>query len=422
MSPMMNAVEMTPPSPSFATVTTRAYTVLVRNIPAIEAQVVENTKRAKKLGLPGYTFTKVGEARQELRTFLVNKGERETLERIMWVQDIEIQGPARIQFDGWTFVGIIEHGREGNLVKGLEGADMSAYTFAKGSCDHCQHNRARAKTLIASNGDKTVQLGTACVKHYLRGSQNFNIAAMAEFVLNAEFPAIKDEYDGEFEGGSGSDYFTVRDAMAAGIMFMLREGYKSKSENPAQDTKERVMFYLRPGKSPEARARRDALVREGFSITDAHWAMADEIEAYFGGLTDAEVTWDSFLNNVRTIVRTGDVSARNISILVGAVWGRIKAQYVPADKPVSQHVGAVKERRTFTVKLERVFEFDGLYGVTRFYLFRDVEGNVIKWKTGTDLKIEVGTELSFVGTISAHVDYKGVAQTEVQRCKVVQPS
>lgn len=94
-----------------------------------------------------------------------------------------------------------------------------------------------------------------------------------------------------------------------------------------------------------------------------------------------------------------------------------RAVELAADRATSQHVGAVGERREFALKVERVFSFEGTYGVTHINVCRDAAGNVIVYKGSNAW--ERGEELRVKATVKAHDHHDGVAQTLIQRPSVI---
>lgn len=72
--------------------------------------------------------------------------------------------------------------------------------------------------------------------------------------------------------------------------------------------------------------------------------------------------------------------------------------------------------------LDFVTDYQTHYGVTTVLKFRDVEGNIIVWKASgaAPERSDVGKKYSLTGTIKAHIEYQGQAQTMVTRCKIAE--
>lgn len=114
------------------------------------------------------------------------------------------------------------------------------------------------------------------------------------------------------------------------------------------------------------------------------------------------------------------VSAKHVGILASTVtaYQRYLGKLLErAAKPTSAHVGAVGSKLDVAVTVERVSSFDTEYGTLFVNSMRTAEGAVLVWRTGKSVG-SVGARITIRGTIKAHSEYKGTAQTELTRCKI----
>ena len=82
----------------------------------------------------------------------------------------------------------------------------------------------------------------------------------------------------------------------------------------------------------------------------------------------------------------------------------------------SEYIGEIKERiRDLDVTLTAIRTFDGFYGTSNMYIFKNEE-NVLVWTTSSYKDIEVGEHLLLTGTVKDHKPYKNVKQTILSRC------
>jgi hypothetical protein len=105
----------------------------------------------------------------------------------------------------------------------------------------------------------------------------------------------------------------------------------------------------------------------------------------------------------------------------GGVKAAVKAHtysFPPKPKFESAFVGAEGEKVTVDVCLTRVSGFDSRFGHTNVYTFEDKNHNLLVWKTGTCLDIEVGAYVTLTGTIKEHFEYRDTKQTVLTRCKL----
>jgi hypothetical protein len=94
-----------------------------------------------------------------------------------------------------------------------------------------------------------------------------------------------------------------------------------------------------------------------------------------------------------------------------------REERLEADRAGSAHVGAVGERREFSVLCEKSFSFEGHYGVTYINICRDEAGNVIVYKGSHGL--DKGWRFVIKATVKAHNEREGVKQTIIARPKFI---
>lgn len=94
-----------------------------------------------------------------------------------------------------------------------------------------------------------------------------------------------------------------------------------------------------------------------------------------------------------------------------------------ARRAVSQYVGEIGER----LSVECCFQYSAWYEVsdpfgrpsTRYiHSFKDVNGNVLIWRTSCWLDLHEGEPVLLTGTVKEHSEYKEQKQTSLLRCKV----
>lgn len=95
----------------------------------------------------------------------------------------------------------------------------------------------------------------------------------------------------------------------------------------------------------------------------------------------------------------------------------LKEEATPVEESRSQYVGDIKERITRHVTLKNEFVFESYYGLHIIYKFVDDDDNVLVWKTTSIIGVEVGEQITLVGTVKDHQEYRGEKQTVLTRCK-----
>lgn len=90
---------------------------------------------------------------------------------------------------------------------------------------------------------------------------------------------------------------------------------------------------------------------------------------------------------------------------------------------VSEYFGEVGKRYDLTLIYMRSHSWETSFNYTTsiqyLHSFKDAEGNIFVWKTGTYLGIEENSTVTLKGTIKEHSEYREVKQTVLTRCKVL---
>ena len=93
------------------------------------------------------------------------------------------------------------------------------------------------------------------------------------------------------------------------------------------------------------------------------------------------------------------------------------------ESSTSEYVGNVGDKINVELTLTNYYTMDNpysYYGTISIYTFKDNEGNVYVWKTNNGLyDYDIGDTLNIRGSIKDHKEYKGIKQTILTRCKVI---
>ena len=88
----------------------------------------------------------------------------------------------------------------------------------------------------------------------------------------------------------------------------------------------------------------------------------------------------------------------------------------------SQHVGQPGDKLEMRLQIKRINAFANKFGVVHFVVFTDSNGNMVVWKTSacpTDFHNNKDEWIRAKCTVKAHDEFKGTAQTQVQRLKLL---
>ena len=98
---------------------------------------------------------------------------------------------------------------------------------------------------------------------------------------------------------------------------------------------------------------------------------------------------------------------------------KIDLIFNPIVESNSQFVGEIGERlRDIPMQVRNIGGFDSAYGYKWVYTFEDSDGNVYSWFTTSQQAVSVGMKCMVTGTIKAHVEYKSVFTTQLNRCVI----
>lgn len=365
------------------------------NLEAFNAKIAKLAKRANKLGLPAPIVT-VGPV--YLFTFRDERGVSSVAKC-----DVTIDpGSAIVKLEGWTFAALLCHEIKGaNIVRTVRGGEGAIeWRTIPGKCEHCNKSRQRKDTAILTHEDgRTIQVGKSCLADFL-GSSVWSALARAEY---AHEVATLDDAG----MGSGSGMADPLDFLARVARAIREDGWRSGAmarEHGGFCTADEVIgnsanYNPEPADLDTARA-------------SLEWAR--ELE----GASDYE-------HNIRTIARAGALRFRDLRMAASIVAGfqREQARLVVARRTApageSKHVGNVGEKIEISVCVERVITCESAYGVSLLHVMRDAAGNVFAWFASGNLSFEAGSEATIKGTIKAHNERNGVAQTVLTRCKAV---
>ena len=96
---------------------------------------------------------------------------------------------------------------------------------------------------------------------------------------------------------------------------------------------------------------------------------------------------------------------------------KINLIFNPVVESNSKFVGEIGERiRDIPMQVRNIGGFDSAYGYKWVYTFEDDDGNVYSWFTTSQQAVSVGMKCTVTGTIKAHVEYKSVFTTQLNRC------
>ena len=349
------------------------------------------------------------------------------------VVDLDLVAPAP-RLAGWEFLAVVTPLTGGNLIKKVPGADTEGFDFAPWrtgalKCTHCNTVRDRKDTfLVRATGEGSTPAGTVkevgrnCLKDFLGGKS-------AAWILGSlAFEKCVEDCLGEGGGGGGGRGELVWEPVeflswtAASIRLT---GWLSRSvarDTGKMATADHVLYLLVPPFGGDGRARWHE-ARTEFRPTAEDSEKAKAALAWAKALTGAS----DYEANLKLVANEPYVTYKLAGLLASAVAGydravgeEVKRRAFAAARK-DEHFGTVGDKVTVTLTCEAVYDVDTAYGTLHINKFRDAEGRTFVWKT-TSARFEAGKSVTLKGTVKAHGEYKGRKETELTRCKEVDPN
>lgn len=187
------------------------------------------------------------------------------------------------------------------------------------------------------------------------------------------------------------------------------------------------------GKFPDATTISDWLYREGEFV--GHWETAygqpiDDSQIGSDGIpNDSDAKWvdhpmtnrmmdipvvKSLFDNIEQYGGLTD----NQTFLARQLMTKMSSDATKLSVSASQWVGKIKERRKWSLTIDKIMAYEGNYGMSYLNMMHDDEDNIVIGK-GTKRFGTEGTTITVVATIVGHTTRDGNKQTIINRPKFV---
>lgn len=142
---------------------------------------------------------------------------------------------------------------------------------------------------------------------------------------------------------------------------------------------------------------------------DANSAVVARLEAYEG-------TNDFLRSSAYNLAQWGNLTQRQLEAVEScfAVIDRVEAA-----RANSQHLGAVGDKVTLTITVERVIVLETQFGTNYITIARDEQGNAVTYKGRVDIGNKGDTN-TITASVKDHTVYNGIKQTVIQRPKLLE--
>ena len=148
---------------------------------------------------------------------------------------------------------------------------------------------------------------------------------------------------------------------------------------------------------------------------EATQAWRDDNSAVVARLTAYEGTNDFLRSSAINLAQWGNLTDRQLEAVESAfaVIDRIEAA-----RANSQHLGAVGDKVTLTITVERVIVLETQFGTNYITIARDEQGNAVTYKGRINIG-DKGDTNTIKASVKEHTVYNGIKQTAIQRPKII---
>ncbi len=378
------------------------------NIPSanmfkLEKKIKALNKKALKAGTGEIKITTISKT--------IDKNDDGTVDVVF---QIALEGETP-KINGWAFIARLDHNTdptgESNLIYVMPSATLPVqFRTAAANCDHCGWDRRRRDTYILQN-EKTSeykQVGRTCIRDFI-GVDPARIAEQAERYVKVM--GLLDEAREEGWGGMNDHRDIFLPSYLAWVSQSIRlygwiSGREAYEEFDKVSTASQAVGDMFSTYRPEL-------------PTDEDKELAEAAIAHVLTLE----TKNDFIFNINAIAKQNylDWKATGLAAAIMFVYNRHLEEEAKreaaADLSKSEHVGALKERLEFDVRIIGKRWVEGYYGSSALIRMLDANDNLFvtfaSGNFGDD--VNIGDAITIRGTVKKHDEYKGVKQTIINR-------
>lgn len=335
---------------------------------------------------------------------------------------VDVSGTAIV--NDWRFIASVQHTSKGNIITGVAGVEVpERYYTSAPYCEHCKTKRARKNAYIIQNvkSGEFKQVGKSCLCDYTHGLSAEMAAQCLSYIPIMEKAA-------QIYGGLGFQrYEETREVLLYALETIKKFGYTKSNFNGVITTAQRTADFMSAANGGGVMQEyRNKCLREMEQVNFVAHSPENEsrIEAALKWISEQEEN-SNYIHNLRTVCSLDYVLRRNYGLLVSlfpayerAMNDKQTEASWKSETEKSEYVGTVGDRITIDVaSIECALRWESSFGIVSLYRMKDTLGNVYIWKTNKFLELEFIRRIT--GTVKNHSEYKGAAQTELTRCKVL---
>lgn len=336
---------------------------------------------------------------------------------------VEVSG--EVKFNDWMFIASLESTDKGNIIRGYGEKVLEYYRNCKLTCDHCGTNRRRKYAYLIKNlitGEYKL-VGKSCLKLYTDGLSAEMVAAYMDGMSvleenHNEFSSVPTNHKVYVNTKRYLTYVaeTVR---CFGYVKKNNECYETPTCYEALDFMDADSGHNRRC-NKYTKERLEDLVNNRNFDPESRESFVDDAISWIA----QQDTTNEYMHNLKILIANEYTEVKNVGYVASLIVTynkhlektekKEKERFI---KSKSEFVGEIKERITIDIDSFKVLTgWETDYGYTLMYEIVS-KNNIFIWKTS---KYIPDNAKSLIGTVKAHNEFRGIKQTELTRCRIME--
>lgn len=369
----------------------KTFKIASYKIPAFQLRIAELNKKALKLMGEAVIYTTTETVVEEIKDV-----------GLVEFQMVTVDGPSPI-INGWSIQLMIDHTNDENIVTRVGMVSSDGWFDAKADCQHCEYNRRRNFTYLLRNEktEELKQVGKTCLKDFTGHKSPEDIARWAEIfqTFDDEIKEVERDYS---EHANHRHMFTME--------------YLAKVVAEVEDCGGVFITKRQVEEGVHSTTTSSLALSSKIKPTKAHYDFALKAVEHTINTADGS----EFSKNLCRLVRFETFDFRYSGIVAYAVGGYLR--FLASEKAklqtVSEYVGEIGTRKEFILTKLRCSVIHGDDYTLFMNVFLDEAGRTFIWSTGRDVGKD-GDTMKVRGTIKDHREFKGIKQTMLSRCSIL---
>ncbi len=357
--------------------------VPVTHIESLKRKFARLQKKAAKLALVDAPRMEVGDKvlTKSVKNYTIGGKQ---VESDVNYREVKVAG-GHVQIPGYTFIASLDHTPVGNIVRAAPGVENvpEHYKHASSYCEHCNSKRKRTSTFVLQDKDGTLhKVGRTCLKDFTGHDSAAGLGQSSQWAGELQQFLLDADLGGGGGGGLGEPLQIDATGYIATVLWAAnKEGWNGDKYTGTTD-----LAWNTAREREVAKRRGDSTLSKKLTPPQKYLDEALDVISHIRKQSGR----NTYFWNVHAAMEHPEGIQSRTSHLVGSAVGaylrdtssqstqKREGPLAPPDQ--RKHVGTLKKRETFRVKLiAKPFPIEGYYGVSWLHRFADESGNSLVW-------------------------------------------